>query len=117
MRSILTIVALLVSVSSVAPAQEPPDGTVTARRFPRYPVMVIQNETMNAVRVFDQGFQIATVLPGESVVTVVPGVGARRLTIRTLGSETQTEMETFESNRSWRLTIDYDGRNWLALRP
>lgn len=110
----LLLVVGLASSSCAQVAQS--DGT-SVRQFPRYPILVVRNETPNAVRVYDQGFLIANVGPMDTAITVLPGRGSRALTLRSLGSESSTEVFTFETNRGWTLTIDHNGRNWLGLRP
>lgn len=113
---LIIAVGLLFATAPARAQSAAPDGTVT-RRYPRYPILVVRNETMNSVRVFDQGLQIANVMPGDSAVTVMPGRGTRALTLRTFGSESVTDAFAFEMNRGWTLTITYSGRNWITLRP
>jgi hypothetical protein len=112
----MKIVALISILLAACASAQQPDSTAVVRPFPRYPVLVVHNETMQTIRVYDQGFAVASVLPGDSTVTVLPGHGDRTLTVRWLGASIQTESNAFETNRAWTLTIDHAGRAWLFLR-
>lgn len=80
------------------------------------PVVVVQNERGENVRLFDGTFSLGRpLMPGEVRTVSLPGRGARALIVRGLGWESRTSVERFEANARWSLTVQLDGSLFLTL--
>ena len=104
----LVLVVVLTLVARPVAAQGRSVATVT----------VVNQRNVN-IQVFD-GTLPLSVRAGETRSFVLPGRGLRALRVRWNGpehGELETEARLFESNRSWTLTINWDGTLNLDLRP
>lgn len=119
LAAIVSLVALIACGPALAQQDTAtvvyPDGTTAQVR--QVPVLIVENNLAQAIYVYDRGFMVAHVAPGASMTTVLPYTGDRALTIRVTGGgpTLTTDHYAFETNRKWKLTIEFDGRAVLNL--